>query len=182
MTEQIDIIAERLTFLASAEPVEPFGWFRWIFDRYATRYRLVGDIHREKPLQQGWTLLAKNQLSLNQAEYREQWLSVLERHAWTAGLFGMIEAVMPNWERITPLAKGLFMAGFSDSENANRDIDQIIPHIHEAKYYSLSFCQLACNLVRYRKTEYLEAVFAATEDWNTTIEQLPAFDYELQNS
>lgn len=180
MTEQNNI-TERLTFLVSAEPVEPFGWFRWIFDRYATRCMQGGANHREKPLNQGWTQLSNNQLLLNQPGYQQDWLTALERHAWTAGLFGMTGAVLPNWERMSPVARGLFMAGFSSSSDGYQNIDQIIPHISEGRFTNLAFCQLACNLVLCQKTEHLETLFSATDDWTTPIEQLPAFDYDLND-
>ena len=72
MLEQQDSIDDRLTFLITAEPVEPFGWFRWIFDRYATRCMQGGANHREKPLRQGWTHLSQNQVPLNQPEHLTQ--------------------------------------------------------------------------------------------------------------
>lgn len=181
MREQQDSIAERLTFLTTAEPVEPFGWFRWIFDRYASRCMQGGANHQEKPFKQGWTHIAQHQQLLNQPEHQTQWLPVLERHAWTAGMFGLTDAVLPNWERMSPVARGLFMAGFSSSSDGYQNIDQIIPHISEGRFTNLAFCQLACNLILCQKTEFLEAIFSVTDDWITPIEQLPAFDYNLND-
>ncbi len=146
MREQEYTIAERLAFLATAEPVEPFGWFRWIFDRYSTRYMKGGDEYRRQAVEQGWTQVAQHQQLLNQPEYLTQWLPVLERHAWTAGMFGMTDAVLSNWERMSPVARGLFMAGFSSSSDGYQNIDQVIPHISEGRFTNLAFCQLACNL------------------------------------
>lgn len=180
MREHEDVISERLAFLVTVEPVEPFGWFRWIFDRYSTRYMQGGDEYRRQAVEQGWTQVAQHQQLLNQPEHQTQWLSVLERHAWTAGLFGMTDAVLPNWERMHPVARGLFMAGFSGS-GGRQGTDQIIPHISEGRFTNLAFCQLACNLVLWQKTEFLEDIFAVTDDWTTPIEQLPAFDYDLND-
>mgnify|MGYP000845348728 FL=1 len=181
MREQEYTISERLTFLATAEPVEPYGWFRWVFDRYSTRCMQGGVNHGAKPFKQGWTHIAKHQQLLNQPEHQTKWLPVLERHAWTAGMFAMTDAVQPNWERMSPVAKGLFMAGVSRSSDGYQNIDQVIPHIHEGRFTNLAFCQLACNLIYCQKTEFLEAIFSVTDDWTTPIEQLPAFDYDLND-
>ena len=181
MREQEYTISERLAFLATAEPVEPYGWFRWVFDRYSTRCMQGGVNHGGKPFKQGWTHIAKHQQLLNQPEHQTQWLPVLERHAWTAGMFGLTDAVLPNWERMSPVARGLFMAGFSSSSDGYQNIDQVIPHISEGRFTNLAFCQLACNLILCQKTEFLEAIFSVTDDWITPIEQLPAFDYNLND-
>ena len=165
-----------LDILADSDPVKPFGWFRWVHDRYATGLLKGGTHYMDALLSQGWGTLCKEPDCLLQPDCRQLWVEVLKRHAWTVGRLGLVNQAVPFWKMVSRQVRGSFMAGYSDSEYGIRDIEAIRLRIPEAEFTAEAFCQLACNLTHCQRPDILELLFTEDTDWLSPIERMPSAD------
>lgn len=149
--------------MLSVTPAEPRGWFRWLHNHYMGRY---GDHHLGLVIGNTFTdawKRTKIELDEQQDELDQDLaLSFVSLHPWACGVKKHTKLVAALWEQMTPEARGAFMAGLSEFHFGDGPelIDKTLLRLETAELSPESLCQLACNAVRFKRLDFLTALFA----------------------
>lgn len=153
---------EWLKTMTTEEPAEPRGWFRWLHNHYLGRY---GSMH--PGMINGDTFSTWEKTSPNPDTPEEKvdidlLAALLERHAWACGMKKYTKAAAGLWDRLSSLSRGAFMAGLSEQAFDEEPdlIDRTMSRLDSAELSPESLCQLACNAIKNKRTDLLEALLA----------------------
>jgi|GEM_PF-1725982 hypothetical protein len=164
--------------LMGSETIEPRGWFRWLHNHYLGRY---GNCHPDlvygDSFYDVWGKVSdKPEPLYKRAGTQEQWIEILNRNAWAAGMGGKLTFTVGNhWRMLNSDARGAFFAGASE----------FTPQISMKKALELlplmsltpeSLCQLACNAIKHNKLDLLEALLAQYPAPMFEIKRFGAYD------
>ncbi|MGD9685476.1 MAG: hypothetical protein AB7U43_00690 [Desulfobacter sp.] len=161
MTDNFEEELTLLERLESSARVVPRGWFRWLHNHYFGRYGLshrelvYGDIFNE-----AWSQASDKPEPLYKREGGSagQWVAMLNKHAWLAGMKLLVWTVVAYWHHLDSQARGAFIAGASEFRLTERQVLKLITQSTKLAFTSESACQLGCNSARYQGTAVLEAL------------------------
>lgn len=149
---------DMLTSLAADEPVEPRGWFRWLHNHYLGRYGMrhlnlvYGDLYNDE-----WGQLSDKPTPLyERVNDPELMTAFLNRHAWAAGMFSLVQSVGEYWEQLDRTARGAFFAGVTELDGSEFTFNAVMRNLSVLDFTPESLCQLACNAIRYKRIDLLE--------------------------
>lgn len=166
----------QLNKLAACEPVDPLGWFRFLHDRYLGRF---GHEHGEifmSVYRQGWEKVSNKPENFPDV-YDLLWLDVLNRHAWTVGILGLIKPLKIHWKGMTKLARGSFLAGFSEQYPSSKIWKILISKLPHIEFTPETLCQLACNAIKYNRKDALTVLLNTITDLSSPIHRGDGFIY-----
>ncbi len=171
------ITIEQLAELATAEPVEPRGWFRWLHNHYLGRY---GDMHSGMlfgGFNKAWQQIAdKPEPAYKQLEAPDLWVQVLNRHAWTAGIHLLTKTTIAFWSRLDPFARSAFFAGLTERDPSESVMNALLKLMPSMRFSAETLCQLACNAIKYNRMDLLNAFLKTDLDLTTEIERFVGYN------
>lgn len=169
---------EWLKTMTTEEPAEPRGWFRWLHNHYLGRY---GSMH--PGMINGDTFSTWEKTSPNPDTPEEKvdidlLAALLERHAWACGMKKYTKAAAGLWDRLSSLSRGAFMAGLSEQAFDEEPdlIDRTMSRLDSAELSPESLCQLACNAIKNKRTDLLEALLAQYQQPTGIVRRFSASD------
>ncbi len=134
LAEDWPAVMERII---STKPEVPRGWFRWLHHTFLSRYPARVDLG----LVEEWQAVGeRTDLDPNQIDGLV--LINVEAHAWEIGWLGLRSLAEQCWDRISPGAKGLMLAGFSNGDDMS---DWIVARLPEAGFTAEGVLEIACN-------------------------------------
>jgi hypothetical protein len=161
--------AALLVRLGVEPPLEPRGLFRWLHFHYGFRYPGEDRVALKILRDQGVAELAEG-FAVCRDQDPEATFAAAERHAWGLGYLGGPALGAELWPQLTAPARGKFLAGASERAVTDEAKAWILTHVSDVQLDPESAAQLACNAVRGRQPELLQAVMAARSvDWNARV-------------
>jgi len=137
LAEDWPAVMERII---STKPEVPRGWFRWLHHTFLLRYPARVDLG----LVEEWQAVGeRTDLDPNQIDGLV--LINVEAHAWEIGWLGLRTLAEQCWDRISPSAKGMMLAGFSNRSDLS---DWILTRLPEVGLTAEGVLEIACNAVR----------------------------------
>lgn len=147
--------------MMAVTPAEPRGWFRWLHNHYMGRYGdhhpnlVLGDAFPDewnKPPRQENEPVEKLDLVLA--------LDFINLHPWACGMKKHTKMAGGLWERMSPEARGAFLAGLSERhfDKDSELIDRTLIRLPSTVLTPESLCQLACNAIRFKRLDLLNAL------------------------
>jgi len=167
----------QLKKLAASAPVEPLGWFRFLHDHFLGRN--IDEYHGPifmPVFRQGWEIVSNNPENFPDVD-DSLWLDVLNRHAWTVGMMGLVKPLKIHWKNMTRLARGSFLAGFSERYPSRKIWRIIIAKLPHLEFTPEILCQLACNAIRYNRKDALAVLLNTITDITSPIHRGDGFIY-----
>ena len=147
--------------LLLSEPIEPRGWFRWLHNHYLGRFgRCHPDLIYGEPYQDVWGKVSdKPEPLYKRFGTQEEWIDILNRNAWAAGMGGkLIYTVGKHWRMLNSDARGAFFAGLSELHVSDTTMKKTLELLPAMSLAPESLCQLACNAIRHNKYDLLESL------------------------
>jgi len=159
-----------ITDLQSTAPLEPSGWFRWLYFHFIYRYpefnrppKPTVRSAKFEDFSDGFDELWRDS--------SEQSLVVCQRQAWELGTLQKTMVAEKCWHHLLPEQRGQFLAGISESGSSSGVQDWISAHLDTVAFDPDSACQLACNAIRYNHDAALNAVFNSPADWTAPVKR-----------
>ena len=165
--------------MMSVTPAEPRGWFRWLHNHYLGRYGdhhpglVIGDTFTDE-----WKRTKSEQDEPQDKVDQDLALSFVCLHPWACGVDKHTKLVAALWEQMTPEARGAFMAGLSEFHFGDEPelIDRTLLRLETAELSPESLCQLACNVIRFKRLDFLTALLGKYPSPTDKIKRFSASD------
>lgn len=157
---------QMLEQLLLSKTIQPRGWFRWLHNHFMGRYGvsyphlIAGDSFCN-----AWGKISdKPEPLCKRVGTTEQWVTILNRNAWAAGMRKMIATVGQHWQMLDREARGAFFAGLSEQATDKKAMTMALEKLPEMDFSPETLCQLACNAAKYRYLKLLNALLVANKE------------------
>ncbi|MEX1120078.1 MAG: ankyrin repeat domain-containing protein, partial [Terrimicrobiaceae bacterium] len=148
------------------KPEVPRGWFRWLHHTFLSRYPTTPNLK----LVEEWCAVGK-QAALDPNRIDGLVAINVEAHAWEIGWLGLGPLAEQCWDNLSPGAKGLLLAGFSNREGVS---DWILARLPETQLTPEGTLEIACNAVWNSDSPLFQAVME--KDQKILVQEVERFE------
>jgi len=162
--------------LQEAQPTEPRGWFRWLYNHFLGRYPFSDDRFEATLAEQGWQEISEAFPDFAPEE-AAAFAPVVAKHAWTVGYLGLTELADACWERLKAEQRGAILAGLTEMYARAELVEWIRARLPFCAFSPESACQIACNAIWHKWPDILTVVLASGVDLASAIHRGDEGDY-----
>jgi hypothetical protein len=155
--------------IINTKPEVPRGWFRWLHQTFLSRYPARVDLG----LMEEWRAVGER-ATLEPNQIDGLVTINVEAHAWEIGWLELRPLAEHCWDKLSPNAKGLLLAGFSNHKVMS---DWILTRLPEAELSAEGVLEIACNATWFCDYPLFQAVMEkGRKNLHQQVERLEPFE------